>query len=62
MIDLQLQELNSHFDNVSMELLGCVACLDLRSSFSAFDKNKLIKLTKFYISDFFPLECMDLEN
>lgn len=43
----QLQELNSIFDEINSELL-CVACLDPRNSFRAFNKEKLVKLTSFY--------------
>ncbi|KAL4595008.1 hypothetical protein ACB092_12G060400 [Castanea dentata] len=41
-IDMQLQELNSRFEN--SELLFCVACLNLDNLFSAFNKEKLIRL------------------
>ncbi|KAM7514386.1 hypothetical protein LguiA_003969 [Lonicera macranthoides] len=35
-----------------MELLLCMACLDPRDSFSAFDKEKLLRFAEFYPSDF----------
>ncbi|GAV66288.1 Dimer_Tnp_hAT domain-containing protein/DUF4371 domain-containing protein [Cephalotus follicularis] len=61
-IDMQLQELNSCFTEVSMELLLCVACLNPRDAFSAFDKSKLIRLAQFYPSDFSPIELLLLDN
>ena len=36
-IDLQLQELNYHFPEVTTELLLCMACLNPSDSFLAFD-------------------------
>ncbi|KAJ8900187.1 hypothetical protein K2173_024827 [Erythroxylum novogranatense] len=50
-IDMQLQELNNRFDKVNTSLLLCMACLDPKDSFSAFDMDKLIELAKFYPSD-----------
>ena len=63
-IDLQLQELNNRFLETNTNLLICMACLnpsnsfvDLSkkkksNSFVAFDTEKLIRLAKFYPSDF----------
>ncbi|XP_030963749.1 zinc finger MYM-type protein 1-like [Quercus lobata] len=51
-IDLQLQELNNHFSEANTNLLLCMTCLNLSNSFVAFDKEKLIRLAKFYSSDF----------
>ncbi|XP_077223358.1 uncharacterized protein LOC143856962 [Tasmannia lanceolata] len=51
-IDLQLQELNSRFNEANTELLLCMACLNLSDSFYAFDKEKLIRLSKFYLKEF----------
>ncbi|KAK6125832.1 hypothetical protein DH2020_040428 [Rehmannia glutinosa] len=51
-IDLQLQELNDRFSEVSTELLLCIACLYPQDSFSAFDKKRLIQLAEFYPQDF----------
>ncbi|XP_057746267.1 uncharacterized protein LOC130965525 [Arachis stenosperma] len=41
-VDRQLQELNNHFTEVNTELLLCIACLNPKYSFFAFDKEKLI--------------------
>ena len=41
-IDIQLQELNSRFIEVNIELFLCVASLNPSDSFIAFDKQKLI--------------------
>ncbi|GAV79922.1 LOW QUALITY PROTEIN: Dimer_Tnp_hAT domain-containing protein, partial [Cephalotus follicularis] len=50
--DMQLQELNTRFNEVNTELLLCMACLNPSDSFSAFDKNKLIRFAQFYESGF----------
>ena len=41
-IDLQLQELDYRFDEVSKELLICMSCFNPINQFSSFDINKLI--------------------
>ena len=51
-IDMQLQELNNRFSEANTDLLICMACLNPSDSFVAFDKEKLIRLAKFYSSDF----------
>ncbi|CAN1289854.1 Zinc finger MYM-type protein 1 [Linum perenne] len=51
-VDMQLQELNNRFDEVSTELLCCVACLNPDDLFIAFDKQKFVKLATFYPEDF----------
>ncbi|KAM3695753.1 hypothetical protein ACJW31_07G157300 [Castanea mollissima] len=59
-IDMQLQELNSRFEN--SELLLCVACLNPNNLFSAFNKEKLIRLAQFYPSDFSTVQVSFLDN
>ena len=51
-IDMQFQDLNNHFLEVNTDLLLCMACLNPSNLFVAFDKEKLIRLAKFYPSDF----------
>ena len=51
-IDFQLQELNNHISKTNMELLLCMVCLNPSNSFVVFDKEKFIRLGKFYPSDF----------
>ena len=51
-IYLQLQELNNRFSKMTTELLLCMVCLNPSNSFVAFDKEKFIRLAKFYSSDF----------
>jgi hypothetical protein len=46
---MQLTELDSHFTEMSTELLLYVACLNPSDSFSTFNKEKLIRLTLFFI-------------
>lgn len=62
MIDRQLQELNNRFTEVSSELLICVASLNPRDSFFAFDKEKLVNLARFYPSEFSSLELTGIGN
>ncbi|KAL5567879.1 hypothetical protein UlMin_024454 [Ulmus minor] len=61
-IDLQLQELNSRFNEANTELLLCLACLSTNNSFSAFDKRKLIRLAQLYSYDFSTVDLRGLEN
>ncbi|XP_068305055.1 uncharacterized protein [Pyrus communis] len=61
-IDKQLQELNSRFNETSTELLLCVACLSPDDSFSAFDIEKLVRLAQFYPKDFSDMELTLLED
>ncbi|XP_057468721.1 uncharacterized protein LOC130757922 [Actinidia eriantha] len=61
-LDMQLQELNDRFTVTTTELLVCVACLSPMNLFSAFDKEKLIRLASFYPNDFSTHECMVLED
>ena len=61
-LDLHLQELNNRFSESGMELLICMACLSPNNSFSAFDKEKLLRLAQFYPYDFSPVELVVLEN
>ncbi|KAK2427226.1 zinc finger MYM-type protein [Trifolium repens] len=51
-VDLQLQELSARFDEENTELLQCVACLSPRSSFAAFDVDKLMRMVELYPNDF----------
>lgn len=61
-IDWMLQELNSRFDEVTTELLSCMACFSPNDSFSSFNKDKLVRLAKFYPSDFSEMDFVYLEN
>ncbi|XP_038693846.1 uncharacterized protein LOC119991579 [Tripterygium wilfordii] len=61
-LDRQLRELNDRFTETTTELLICVACLNPNDSFSAFDKQKLIRLATFYPNDFTLVELMTLED
>jgi hypothetical protein len=51
-IDRQLKELDDRFDEVNTELLICMSSFSPKDSFATFDKEKLIKLAKFYPKDF----------
>jgi hypothetical protein len=49
---MQLHELNEQYNEISLELLFCVACLNPINSFQIFNKDMLIKLTSFYPREF----------
>ena len=61
-IDIQLQELNNHFSEANTNLLLCMACLNPSDSFVTFDKEKLIRLEKFYPSDFLRIYILTLDS
>ena len=61
-IDMQLQELNSRFNEVNTELLLCVSCLNPSSSFVAFNRLKLINLAQLYPKDFLDVELLSLSD
>ena len=61
-IDMQLQELNNRFSEANTYLLLCMACLNPSNSFVAFDKEKLIRLAKFYPSDFLGTDILALDS
>ena len=61
-IDMQLQELNNYFSEANTDLLLCIACLNPSNSFVAFDKEKLIRLAKFYPSDFLGTDILALDS
>ncbi|XP_065630157.1 uncharacterized protein LOC136067790 [Quercus suber] len=60
--NMQLQELNNRFSEVNTDLLLCMACLDPSNSFVAFDKEKLIRLAKFYPSNFLEIDILALDS
>ncbi|CAL1383726.1 unnamed protein product [Linum trigynum] len=51
-VDMQLQELNTRFDEINTDLLCCVACLNPDDLFVDYDKDKLVKLATFYPTEF----------
>jgi hypothetical protein len=61
-IDMQLQELNSRFNEASSKLLLCVACLSPDDMFAYFNKEKLIRLAQFYPNDFSVVQLITLDN
>ncbi|XP_009616572.1 uncharacterized protein [Nicotiana tomentosiformis] len=61
-IDLQLQELNSHFDIVSGNLLLGMASLNPVNSFTNFDKEKIMILAKYYPDEFGELKLRVLSH
>ncbi|XP_041999736.1 uncharacterized protein LOC121749213 [Salvia splendens] len=61
-IDMQAQELNHRFNEVNTDLLLCMTCFDPRDSFSAFDSEKLLRLAKYYLSEFSEVTLYELES
>ena len=61
-IDMQLQELNNRFSKANTDLLLCMACLNPSNLFVAFDKEKLIRLVKFYPFDFLGTDILALDS
>ena len=59
---MQLQELNNLFSEANIDLLICMACLNPNNSFVAFNREKLIRLAKFYPSDFLGTDIMALNS
>ncbi|XP_074296543.1 uncharacterized protein LOC141626797 [Silene latifolia] len=60
-LDKQVHELDSRFDVRSMEMLMCMACLSPTDVFASFDKDKLVRLAKFYPNEFNDTEITLLE-
>ncbi|QHN87193.1 Zinc finger MYM-type protein [Arachis hypogaea] len=61
-VNRQLQELNNHFTEVNTEMFLCIACLNPRHSFLAFDKEKLIQLAQFYPLEFSSTQLLALDS
>uniref|UniRef100_A0A0D3BTY5 TTF-type domain-containing protein n=1 Tax=Brassica oleracea var. oleracea TaxID=109376 RepID=A0A0D3BTY5_BRAOL len=61
-LDLQIQEFNDRFTEVTTDLLICMAALSPTDSFYAFDKEKLVRLAKLYPEDFTYGEILSLEQ
>ncbi|XP_031283368.1 zinc finger MYM-type protein 1-like [Pistacia vera] len=60
-IDLQLLELNSRFNEGNTESLICMASLNPSDCFQAFDKGKLVRLAQFYPLEFSSTDLKALE-
>ncbi|XP_074297376.1 uncharacterized protein LOC141628092 [Silene latifolia] len=60
-LDKQVHELNSRFDVRSMEMLMCMACFSPADIFASFDKDKLVRIAKFYPNEFNDTEITLLE-
>ena len=59
---MQLHELNNRFSEANIDLLLCMAYLNPSNSFVAFDKEKLIRLAKFYPSNFLGTNILALDS
>ena len=60
--DLQLQELNIRFNEISTSLLICTTSLSPVDAFCSFDEQKLLKLVEFYPKDFSTIELLNLDS
>lgn len=62
-LDMQMQELNSHLLEASTELLLSVACLNPVDSFSSFHKEKILRMAQLYPNNFdeFDIEALSCE-
>ncbi|XP_039026246.1 uncharacterized protein LOC120159751 [Hibiscus syriacus] len=60
--DIQLQELNNRFDEVSIELLTCMASLSPLDKFSSFDKQKILRLAELYPDEFTSVDRLALDD
>jgi hypothetical protein len=60
-IDRIIQELDTRFDEVNMELLSCMTVLNSSNYFASFDANKVRRLTEFYPNDFSNSDLLRLE-
>ncbi|KAL6538265.1 hypothetical protein OROGR_012253 [Orobanche gracilis] len=61
-VDMQIAEFNDRFNEINSELLICMAALDPRDSFGAFDPLQLMRLAELYPDDFGSMERMTLEH
>ncbi|XP_059284842.1 uncharacterized protein LOC132038138 [Lycium ferocissimum] len=59
-IDLQLSELKSHFNEVNTDLLLGMASLSPENSFANYDKNKIMKLATYYLNELSASKLEDL--
>ncbi|VAI41896.1 unnamed protein product [Triticum turgidum subsp. durum] len=61
-LDLLGEEFNDRFNEVNSELLLCMSALSPSDLFCHFDKEKLLKLAKFYPDDFNHKDMVTLEH
>ena len=61
-INSQFKKLNNYFNEVNIELLLCMACLDPTNLFSTYDKTKLLQFAKFYPNEFLTVKLIAFEN
>ncbi|XP_024963056.1 uncharacterized protein LOC112503222 [Cynara cardunculus var. scolymus] len=61
-VDMQIQEFEDRFSEVSTELLKNIAALSLCDSFSQFNVSDLLKLSELYPQDFSHMERIALEK
>ncbi|XP_076923185.1 uncharacterized protein LOC143585242 [Bidens hawaiensis] len=61
-LDMQIQELDNRFNEVTTELLTCMGSLSPDDNFKAFDVEKILRLAELYPRDFSYEERVDLMN
>jgi hypothetical protein len=59
-IDRQVREFNDSFDEINTGLLVCMDSYNPIGSFSAYDKEKLVKFAHFYPKDFSTMDLVRL--
>jgi hypothetical protein len=60
-VDQVIQELDNRFDEINMELLVCMSCLNPTNSFASYDASKLMRLAEFYPKDISSMDLVRLE-
>ncbi|KAF8114108.1 hypothetical protein N665_0042s0030 [Sinapis alba] len=61
-LDLQIQEFNDRFTEITTDLIICMAALSPVDSFHGFDKEKLVRLANLYPDDFSYGEILSLKQ
>lgn len=56
------QELDSQFDEVNMELLGCMAAFNPSNLFDSFDAQKVRRLAEFYPKGILKVDLIRLDT
>ncbi|XP_039120125.1 zinc finger MYM-type protein 1-like [Dioscorea cayenensis subsp. rotundata] len=59
-LDMIMQDMNTHFSESTIELLSYISCLDPKQSFSRFDAVILVRIAELYPEDFSELDRMAL--
>lgn len=58
----QAREFDDYFPELATDLISCVGSLSPVNKFSSFDKEKLLRLARYYPNDLSPVELLNLED